>query len=224
MRNRKYRQFGILLEHAAAFCGFGLAFALDARGVGLGVGDGFGGLAVGGGLDFGGLGLAFVLFAWLIALVRSAFMRSNTALGDAFGQADLLDAEKFELNAVVVRLQVRLCTVCSISFSISSNFNCFGSAFTKSDSVCAADDGALGAAQHAFELALRGGARSRREISGKTRWHRKSSSRHRRSTSRLMLSARESLAEFVLEILDALVEFIDLLDRPRPFEIRARRW
>ena len=57
----KIRQFGILLEDRQRFGGLGLAFAADARGVGIGVGNGLGGLAVGGGLDFLRLGLALVL-------------------------------------------------------------------------------------------------------------------------------------------------------------------
>ena len=55
------RQLGIVLEDRQRFGGLGLALAADARGGGLGVGDGFGGLAVGGGLDFLRLGFAFVL-------------------------------------------------------------------------------------------------------------------------------------------------------------------
>ena len=58
---QKIRQFGILLEDRQHLGGLGLALAADARGGGLGVGDGLGGLAVGGGLDFLRLGLAFVL-------------------------------------------------------------------------------------------------------------------------------------------------------------------
>ena len=58
--------------------GLGLALALDARGGGLRVGDGFGGLPVGGGLDLGRLGFAFDIAPRLMSFCRSDFMRSNT--------------------------------------------------------------------------------------------------------------------------------------------------
>ena len=53
-------QFGILLEDRQHPGGLGFAFAANTRRGGVGVGNGFGGLTVGGGLDFLRLGLRCV--------------------------------------------------------------------------------------------------------------------------------------------------------------------
>jgi len=54
-------QFGIFLEDRQHPGGLGFAFATNARRGGIGVGNGFGGLPVGGGFDFLRLSFAFVL-------------------------------------------------------------------------------------------------------------------------------------------------------------------
>ncbi len=116
---QKIRQFGILLEHRQRLGGLGLAFAADARGIGLGVGDGLGGLPVGGGLDFLRLGFAFVL-----ALADEHLPFGGHALEHrlrhAFRQADFFEAEKFKLMPQLFVCNCA-CTACSISFSIASN-------------------------------------------------------------------------------------------------------
>ena len=57
-------------------------------------------------------------------------------LRDAFGQADFFEAEKFDLDAVIVGLQFGLHGLFDFVFNLRRISAAFGSAFTKSDSGC----------------------------------------------------------------------------------------
>jgi hypothetical protein len=75
-----------LLEHGEGPCGLGVAFSADPPRLGVGVGEEFVALDVGGGLDLGRLFLAFgpETFDLLAALGAHAV---EDLLGNAFGQA-----------------------------------------------------------------------------------------------------------------------------------------
>src|ERR1700722_9512386 len=110
------RQFGILLENWQRFGGLGLALGANTRGFGLGFGNGLGGLTLGGGPDFLRLGIAFRLVLADVSLTLRLHALKH-GLGDAFGQADFFEAQKFKTDAPVIRAQLALHRLFNLVFN-----------------------------------------------------------------------------------------------------------
>ena len=154
------RQLGILLEDRQRLGGLGLALGAQARRGGLRVGDGPGGLGIGGGLDFLRLRFARV-FGEADEHLPLGFHAVKDVLGHVFGQADFFEAEKFKFHAVIVRPQFVLHGLFNFIFNLVE-LQRVGIRIDEIGQRMPADGGGFGRAQHALELALRVGQRHRR--------------------------------------------------------------
>src|ERR1017187_2134814 len=216
---QEIRQFGILLKDRQHLGGLGFAFAANARGRGIGVRNGLGRLTVGGGFDFLRLGLAFVLELADENLTFGGHALKH-GLRHILRQAEFLDAEKCDFDAAIVRLQLRLDGLLDFVFD-GVKLQLLRVGVHEIGQRMSADHGAFGAAQHAFKHALGGHGRT----AGEFREERlcvgnlPANINHH---EQIIVVGRKTLAESVLEILHALIKFIDFLHRPWPFEIRAR--
>jgi hypothetical protein len=76
-------------------------------------------------------------------------------LRHAFRQADFFEAEKFDADAAIVRLQLRLDGLLDFVFD-GVEFQLLRVGIHEIGQRMFADDGAFGAAQHAFQHALGG--------------------------------------------------------------------
>ncbi len=124
-----------------------------------------------------------------------------------------------DVNAAVVRQQLALNGLFDFIFNLFE-LQLLGIRIHEIGQRMFADDGALGAAQHAFEHRLGGwhGAAGEfpQKLSGIGNLPADIDAGQQGDAVRSVI-----FAEFVLEILNALVEFVNLLDRPWPFQIRA---